>query len=699
MKNMRNREGVEDVPIQFVKTVGEKRAQALATVGVLTVEDLLEYRPRRYLDRSNVVPIARLKTDEEVTVTGEVIQVEQVRRGRQRLLVRIYDQTGILEGVWFHQITVFSRIFRVGMTVAFSGKVIRYKHWQIIHPDFDIIDQKQSPLHTGQIIPLYSSNETLRKVGFSSYGIRRLVHLALERYGPAVVETLPEPLLRKYGLLSRARAYQQMHFPESQSQLQQAFRRFKYEELFYWELLMALRRRHDHSPTQGIRLTIRNEVLKKMVQRLPFTLTGAQRRVLREIYQDLTKGPPMNRLLQGDVGSGKTVVALLTMVMAISAGYQAALMAPTEILAQQHYLSMKELLASFEIRVGLLMGSLKHSQKVTVQQAIRKGEVDLIIGTHALIQEQVEFHRLGLVVIDEQHRFGVLQRAELIEKGGGPHVLVMTATPIPRTLALTLYGDLDVSVIDEMPPGRRPVKTYWRTEERLPQIYEFIRERIRQGEQAYIVYPIIEESEKIDLKAATVAFQHLQAVFPEFRLALLHGRLKMEEKETIMYRFKAGEIQILISTTVIEVGVDVPNATLMLIEHAERFGLSQLHQLRGRVGRGRRQSYCILVTPSDINEVARQRMQAMEATTDGFKIAEEDLRLRGSGEFFGTRQHGMPDLRYADLVTDGKIIEAARKDAFALVETDPQLRRPEHASVRRQFLKKFADRFHMAHIA
>ena len=700
MSGTRGTAFVDEIPIQYVKTVGEKRARALEGVGICTVEDLLEYRPRRYLDRSNVVPISQVRLDEEVTVTGEVIQVEVVRRGRRRLRVQIYDRTGVLEGIWFHQIELFSRIFHRGMTVAFSGKVTRFKGWQMVHPDFDIISEKGAPIHTGQIIPLYSSGEALRKAGFSSYGIRRLVHIALQRYHSVIPETLPAYLIEKYRLLPRAMAYRQMHFPESETLLHQAYRRFKYEELFYMQLLLALRKQMYYAPIKGLDLDIKNDVLQKIVGSLPFQLTGAQRRVLRDIYQDLRSGRPMNRLLQGDVGSGKTVVALLTMLMAISAGYQAALMAPTEILAQQHYFSIKDMLKPFAVRVGMLIGSLKSAQKADLQRAIRQGEVDLIIGTHALIQEPVTFRKLGVVVIDEQHRFGVLQRAELIEKGRNPHVLVMTATPIPRTLALTIYGDLDVSVIDELPPGRQPVTTVWRTADRLPRIYDFIRQRVKQGEQAYIVYPIIEESEKMDLKAATVAFENLQQkVFPELKLALLHGRLKMEDKEHLMQQFKEGKIQILISTTVIEVGVDVPNATVMLIEHAERFGLSQLHQLRGRVGRGFRKSYCILVTPTNISEVSRQRMRAMEATTDGFKIAEEDLRLRGSGEFFGTRQHGLPDLRYADLVADAKIVEVARKDAFALVEKDPHLRLAEHRLVRRQFMRRFADKFQLTHIA
>lgn len=687
-------------PIQFLKGVGEKRAEELRKIGIETVGDLLEYFPRRYLDRSTILPIAQLEKDQEVTVAGEVVRVERIRRGKPRLIVTIYDRTGMLEAVWFNQIDVFERLFRTGQTVAFSGKIGYYRNWQIVHPDFDILSEEKDPIHTGQIIPVYASTEGLKRLGLSSYGFRKIVHNALERYAEEIKETLPDYLLHKYHLIGRAEAFRQIHFPESRERLNQAYRRFKYEELFFLELLMALRKHYYQSPVMGIPIAVDQKVVDELVARLPFRLTRAQRRVLNEILEDFQRSHPMNRLLQGDVGSGKTVIAWLAMMITVRSGFQAALMAPTEILAQQHFLTLSRLAEGLPVRLALLIGSLPEREKLRIREQLAGGEVDLVVGTHALIQEAVSFARLALVVIDEQHRFGVEQRSTLIQKGKLPHVLVMTATPIPRTLALTLYGDLDVSVIDELPPGRQPVKTYWRTEERLPRILDFIRQQVEHGRQAYVVYPIIEESEKLELKAATEAFQHLQKkVFPAFRLGLLHGRMKMEEKEAVMRRFREGEIQILVSTTVIEVGVDVPNATVMLIEHAERFGLSQLHQLRGRVGRGADQAYCILVTPKDITEVARERMEVMVATTDGFRIAEEDLRLRGSGEFFGTRQHGMPDLRFADLIQDSRVIQAARRDAFALVEQDPHLRQPAHLATRRHFKSAFARKFQMSLIA
>ncbi len=690
---------IGEIPVKYVRGMGEKRAAAFRKFGVETVEDLLEFIPRRYLDRSTILPIAKVQLDEEATVVGEVVSKEVITRGKRRLIVRIYDRSGVLEGVWFNQIDVFKRIFSVGQTVAFSGKVGRYRHWQMVHPDFDILSEQREPLHTSQIIPIYPGSEALKKVGLNSYAIRRIIKNALDQYGEAIPETLPEPLRDKHQLLSRKQAYQGIHFPDTPEYVSRAIQRFKYEEIFYLQLLMGVfRHQHKHGHS-GLAFAIQNNFLREVVQKLPFELTNAQRRVLREIYQDLMSGQPMNRLVQGDVGSGKTIVAVLTMLMAFTAGYQAAMMAPTEILAQQHYLNLIELLNPFEVRVALLIGSLPARQKAQIQRQIAAGEVDLVIGTHALIQEDVQFVRLGLVVIDEQHRFGVLQRGNLIAKGHHPHVLVMTATPIPRTLALTLYGDLDVSIIDELPPGRQKIVTAWRTESSLPKILAFIKEKVRAGDQAYVVYPLIEESEKIDLKAAKEAFEQFEKAFPEFKVGLLHGRMRMNEKEAVMNAFKRGAIHILVSTTVIEVGVDVPNATIMLIEHAERFGLSQLHQLRGRIGRGKKKSYCILVTPETINEVARQRMRVMEETTDGFRIAEEDLRLRGSGEFLGTRQHGLSDLKYVDLVQDAQLIQIARQDAFQLLSRDPQLRLPEHAAIRQQFFKLFADKFELAKIA
>jgi ATP-dependent DNA helicase RecG len=691
---------IDKIEVQYVKGVGSARAAQLKNIGIESVEDLLNYVPRRYLDRSTITKINQVSINSETTIVGKVVKVRRIPRPHQRLIVSIYDQTGLLDAVWFNQVDYFAKVFKVDQEVAFSGKIGFYKGWQIVHPDFDIIEESKDQLHTGQIIPLYPSSEQLRTSGLSSQGFRRIIHNALQKYGPLISENLPGFLTEKYMLLPRPDTYQQIHFPKKMDEINQPLRRLKYEELFYLQLLMALRHYAQKFAVQGIPMTTSGETIKKVYQKMPYDLTNAQRQVLKEIYTDLKSGHPMNRLLQGDVGSGKTIVALITALIAIENRYQVALMVPTEILAEQHYFNIRDLLKEIPISVELLIGALKNKQKTIIHQDLKSGEINLVIGTHALLQETVDFKKLGLVIIDEQHRFGVLQRGELIGKGLNPHVLVMTATPIPRTLAMTFYGDLDTSIIDEMPPGRESITTAWRKEVKLKQIYAFIRERVAAGERVYVVYPLVEESEKMDLKAATESYELLQSkIFPDLRVSLIHGRMKAHEKETAMRKFKNGEIQILVSTSVIEVGVDVPEATIMLIEHAERFGLSQLHQLRGRIGRGTKKSYCILITTEEVNEVAQQRLKMMEKTNDGFLIAEEDLRLRGSGEFFGTRQHGLPDLKYSDLVKDIKIIQTARKDAFAIIEQDPQLRLEQHRIIREYFQSNYREKYQLIQIS
>ncbi len=691
---------IDEIEVKYVKGVGESRAAQLNKINIYSVQDLLNHIPRRYLDRSTILKINQISPGEEATVIGRIVNIKKILRNRPRLIITIYDKTGILNGIWFNQIEFFTKHFKMDQEVAFSGKVSFYRGWQIIHPDYDIIQESKEQLHTGQIIPLYRSNQQLKDSGLSSRGFRRIIYNALAKFKGQIVENLPQSTIKKYQLASRNDSFQNIHFPENFEQIQEATRRFKYEEIFYFQLLMAIRHRNYQSIQQGLLMVTDGKIIRRILDQLPFELTTAQRKVLREIYADIKSAHPMNRLLQGDVGSGKTLVALIIGLIAIENGYQVALMAPTEILAEQHYLTIADLLTNTQIELGLLTGSLKENEKKIRYANLRNGKIDFIIGTHALFQETVEFKNLGLIVIDEQHRFGVLQRGELIKKGWKPHVLVMTATPIPRTLAMTLYGDLDTSIIDELPAGRIPVKTVWRTEEKRREIYEFIREKVSGGQQVYIVYPLIEESEKIDLKAATEGYEKLKKdIFPEFRIALLHGRMPDSDKEIIMRQFKSRTTDILISTTVIEVGVDIPNATIMLIEHAERFGLSQLHQLRGRVGRGSQKSYCILLTPREITQEARERIKTMEKTSDGFVIAEEDLRLRGSGEFFGTRQHGLPDLKFIDLVRDQKIIQLARKDAFETIQKDPQLRHPELKTVDYYFQKQYQQRYKLANIS
>ncbi len=670
--------------VMYLKGVGPQRAALLVERGIHTVEDLLAYLPFRYEDRIHFAKIREVQPGGTYTLQAEVDSGGVLRYARSHnavyhLLVR--DSTGILHCKFFHGGYLESR-FKPGQRIVLYGKVeidpYRPARLEMINPQFELLGEEAADsTEVGRIVPIYEAIGNM-----SSRVLRRVIYAALGELSSDVPDPLPPALLARYEFPSRRDALTYVHFPpptESAEVLNSfrspAHQRLIFEEFFFYQLGLALRRQQSRRET-GIAIRVREDRIREALKRiLPFKPTGAQKRVLAEIGADLERPVPMNRLLQGDVGSGKTIVALEAATIVIENGCQAALMAPTEILAVQHYLAARRIFARAGYRVELLISGLKPSMKKATRERVRTGEAQFVVGTHALIEEDVEFARLGLVVVDEQHRFGVLQRKRLIEKGSGkgavPHVLVMTATPIPRTLSLTLYGDLESSVIDEMPPGRTPVETRCTTEAHLPGVWDFVRRQALRGRQSYIVYPVIEES-KQELKAAIVEYERLsESVFPSLKFGLLHGRMRSEEKEEVMERFRRGELQVLVSTTVIEVGVDVANATIMVIEHAERFGLAQLHQLRGRIGRGGGKSYCILVAAEKLTDEAKERLETMVRTANGFEIAEIDLKLRGPGEFFGTRQHGDVGFHIANPLRDRELLELARREAFALMD-DPK---------------------------
>jgi ATP-dependent DNA helicase RecG len=700
---------VLDQSIQFLKGVGPARAQMLRRLGIETIGDALALLPRRYDDRTNLKPICNLEVGTQETFEGTILVSGSSRtaRGRRLYEMIIGDATGTMRCLWFqfHEAYMRQR-YRTGQRVIVTGE-IRINSYagqrkEVHHPDLESLEaNERETLHTGRIVPVYPATE-----GLHQKTLRTVIKRIVDEYAHQVRDCLPPGLQQRLQLMEASQAFREVHFPSPDSNLEalnrwssEAHHRLVFEEFFLLELGLALRQRETTMEERRVAYRGTDRLANQLRPRLPFHLTTAQERVLAEILENMRRPHPMNRLLQGDVGSGKTIVALLAMLLAIESGFQAAIMVPTEVLAEQHYLTIRRLVETLGVRVTLLTSAIKGSRRRRLFEAIAAGDVDLIVGTHALIQEDLEFKALGLAVIDEQHRFGVLQRATLKRKGYSPDVLVMTATPIPRTLAMTVYGDLDVSIIDELPPGRLPVITKLCYESRRDESYALMRQTLRQRRQVYVVYPLIEESEKTDLRAATAMAEHLKReIFPEFRVGLLHGRLKSDEKEHIMRGFAAGDLQVLVSTTVIEVGVDVPNATVMLVEHAERFGLAQLHQLRGRVGRSHHQAYCLLMADFPMSEEAKQRLQALTEHSDGFMIAERDLEIRGPGEFLGTRQSGLPELRVAHLIRDQHVLAEARREAFTLVAEDPHLSRPEHEALRQALMHRWQQKFELMHV-
>ena len=670
------------IPLQYVKGVGPRRASDLASAGFHVLEDLLLRLPLRYEDRDRVQPIAQLGVGDLTAVVGEILAcgVRPTRRRGVRVLeVVVADASGRIRAVYFNQ-PFLAEVLAPGSRVALFGRVERGRvggGLQLTNPAYELLaadDDDDARIHTGRIVPLYE------KVGsVTSKTTRRIVHAALELLPPAVADPLPPEVSHEHGLINRRTALIHAHFPAQGTSMEDlercrtpAQKRLIFEEFFVFQLGLALRRRATATARKPRTIRVDERIRRAALDVLPFRLTGDQRQALKEIVGDLTCDRPMNRLLQGDVGSGKTIVALLAALVAMENGLQAAVMSPTELLAEQHHLNIASILGPARFEVVLLTGTLAARARRDVWDSLAAGRAQLAVGTHALMQDAVRFKELGLVIIDEQHRFGVIQRAALRRKGVQPDVLVMTATPIPRTLALTAYGDLDVSVIRELPPGRQPVVTRLAPEGKRREVYEFVRRQLRAGRQGYVVYPLVEESEKVDLKAATEMARHLAAdVFQDFRVGLVHGRMKPDERDAVMTAFGAGEVNLLVATTVIEVGIDVANATVMLVEHAERFGLAQLHQLRGRVGRGPHRAYCILLHQGRLSDAAGARLDAVAATSDGFEIAERDLEIRGPGDFFGTRQSGIPTLRVGDLLRDYATMDEVRRAAHAWLAQDP----------------------------
>ncbi|RKY36612.1 MAG: DNA helicase RecG [Candidatus Omnitrophota bacterium] len=651
--------------VQYLKAVGPKKIKLLQKLKIFTVKDLIYYFPRRYEDRSCFQPINKALQGTFQTIKGRVLTsgTRRLNRGRTIFQLAIGDSTGVIYGTWFNQ-PYLKKIFRVNDEVILYGKIERYGNLQISSPEYEILSKDfEDTIHTGRIVPIYPLTNNI-----SQRYLRMIIKYCLDEHLGSVVEFLPEEIILKHKFLPLIAGILNIHFPDNFKMLSRAKQRLIFDEFFLLQTALGLKRQKIKTQTNGIKYRIRGDLLLNFKKLLPFQLTKSQKNVIEEIEQDMHCDQPMNRLLQGDVGSGKTVVSLWALLICVQNGFQAALMVPTEILAQQHYQTIQTFTASLGVRIGILKSSLKKAEKEKILFEIKEHQIDIIIGTHSLIQKNICFKKLGLVIVDEQHKFGVLQRANLQQKGCCCDVLVMTATPIPRTLAITVYGAMDVSTINEMPPGRIPVKTYWITEKKRQDMYDFLTRKMKNKNQVYVVYPLVEESEVMDLKAATKMYEHFKdVIFRNFKIGLLHGKMKSVDKKLIMESFKKGNLDMLVSTVVIEVGIDVSNASIMLIEHAERFGLSQLHQLRGRVGRGGEQAYCILLCEGKTQDAVK-RLNAMVKTNDGFKIAEYDLLIRGPGEFFGSKQHGLPELKIGNILADAKLLRSARKESFAYLQ-------------------------------
>ncbi len=727
-----------DQSVQYIKSVGPRRAEAFNKIGISSIRKLLFYFPSRHLDRTTTLTSANAYGyilngyEGELTVIAKV-EDKEVRRFNRREIFKVQfrDTTGFFECIWFQGAKYFFDVFNNGDYFAVSGKPTITNHGglQFVHPDYDRLSEDESKmLNTGKIIPFYRIPKELKATAIGDFSLRKIIASAVEKYADYLEETLPEYIIGDRKLMNIVNAVKNFHFPESKEKLNSSLNRFKYEELFYLQILIALRKHNYRTKQKGNSFTVKTSLVKDFLSTLPFKLTNSQLKVLGEIKSDMESPAPMNRLLQGDVGSGKTIVALISMLIAVDNGFQAILMAPTEILADQHAKNISAMMKKLadvhnqrDIKVTLLLGGQRKSAKEKKLQSGALKEADIIIGTHALFEEDVKFKNPGLVIVDEQHRFGVAQRGRLLSKGITPDVIVMSATPIPRTLSMTLYGDLDVSVINEMPGSRKAIKTILRGENKLPDIYKFIVDKKKkEGYQSFIVYPLVEESEKLELKAAETHYNDLQSTFlKELKVGLIHGRMSWRDKEAVMMEFLHKKHDVLIATTVIEVGIDIPDANIILINDAERFGLSQLHQLRGRVGRGTKQAYCILVTkdkyaaaaerlPPDHEYLSSSRLEKYKAGIrlktmveflDGFKVAEVDMKLRGPGDIFGTRQSGFPEFRYVNLIEDSELLISAKETAFRIIGEDPHLTKEQNKLIKKTLTSDYSGQLEFIKIA